>query len=254
MKVAIVGYGFVGKATEYLLRNSDVEITVHDPHLDPILTIHDWDTFDYAFICVPTPSTSMYGALDPSIAVQEALMLPDTCVPVVRSTVGPDQVYRFPERTIFMPEFLREMSWKEDVDDRDLPLIVGNADTGIFNLLRPTEKTFIAVSNELACMYKIARNTALAMTVAVANHLSEACSFSGVKYSELAGMLQADPVLANSHWDVPGPDGNSGFGGKCLPKDLGHASTLTTNELSSTGIAGNLLATALYINDTQWRQ
>jgi UDP-glucose 6-dehydrogenase len=29
-----------------------------------------------------------------------------------------------------------------------------------------------------------------------------------------------DERLGKSHWAVPGPDGDFGFGGHCLPKDL----------------------------------
>lgn len=257
MKVAIIGYGFVGKATEYLLQKDEsLEILIHDPMLG--IEIMRWNDIEFAFICVPTPTNPETGALDASVAVQEALILPNTCVPVIRSTLGPDQVYRFPNRTIFMPEFLRENSWKQDIDDPDLPLILGNADTEIFQLLQPiclaTGKTFYGMSSELACMYKVARNTALAMTVAVANQLSEACDVSGVNYSDLSKLLTDDPVLANSHWNVPGPDGESGFGGKCLPKDLGHAATMTEKPISETGTGGNLFATALYINENQWRK
>lgn len=272
MKVAIIGYGFVGKATEYLLQRGDSEIFIHDPLLGYSIELDDpvWDEIEFAFVCVPTPTNPETGALDASVAVQEALILPNTCVPVIRSTLGPDHVYRFPERTIFMPEFLRESSWKSDVDDPALPLIFGAkvaavapwlpipsgaANCRMVNLMNAlhTGKRILFVNSELACMYKVARNTALAMTVAVANQLSEACEVAGVNYSDLSEMLTDDPVLANSHWDVPGPDGKAGFGGKCLPKDLSHAATMTEKTISETGTGGNLFATALYINDNQWR-
>jgi UDPglucose 6-dehydrogenase len=29
-----------------------------------------------------------------------------------------------------------------------------------------------------------------------------------------------DSRLGSSHWSVPGPDGDFGFGGHCFPKDL----------------------------------
>ena len=31
--------------------------------------------------------------------------------------------------------------------------------------------------------------------------------------------LKLDPRLGESHWQVPGHDGQRGWGGKCLPKD-----------------------------------
>ena len=55
VKFAIIGYGFVGKATEYLLQK----------HIDGQqaffflvgvfgVKINNWAEIDYAFICVPT--------------------------------------------------------------------------------------------------------------------------------------------------------------------------------------------------------
>jgi len=46
----------------------------------------------------------------------------------------------------------------------------------------------------------------------------------------LQGMLSRDKVIGGTHWQVPGPDGKVGFGGKCLPKDLTHMSTLCYND------------------------
>ena len=55
-KVAIVGYGFVGKATEYFLRQHTdkyQDIEIQDPALGK--KIKDWKGIEYAIICVPTP-------------------------------------------------------------------------------------------------------------------------------------------------------------------------------------------------------
>jgi UDPglucose 6-dehydrogenase len=42
-----------------------------------------------------------------------------------------------------------------------------------------------------------------------------------------------DKRLGNSHWAVPGPDGDFGFGGHCFPKDLS-AIIKITNDLGTT--------------------
>jgi UDP-glucose 6-dehydrogenase len=33
-------------------------------------------------------------------------------------------------------------------------------------------------------------------------------------------MATLDPRLGDSHWGVPGPDGDFGYGGHCFPKDV----------------------------------
>jgi len=243
MNVAIVGYGFVGQATEYLLRDCDIDICISDPDKGMVISEDAWDRIEYAFICVPTPECEETGTLMANTAMSIAWDLPDSCVPIVRSTVGPDQVINFPPETIFMPEFLREKHWKDDTDDINIPLYVG-AITEPLRLLQhiSKDKHFILVEPELACMFKIARNSALAMTVAVANEFAEACAVTGVRYNDLAKLLVNDKDLANTHWDVPGHDGSLGFGGKCLPKDLSHMETLVWDD-------ENILAQALYINE-----
>ena len=42
----------------------------------------------------------------------------------------------------------------------------------------------------------------------------------GVPYEELRNMWLADFRIGNSHHDVPGHDGDRGYGGKCFPKDV----------------------------------
>ena len=243
MKVAIVGYGFVGQATEYLLKDCDIEIYISDPDKGMFIHEDEWEDIEYAFVCVPTPQCEDHGSLDSGSAVEIAWDMSETCVPIIRSTVGPDQVKMFPEDTVFMPEFLREKHWKEDTDDMNIPLYVGAREEPLRLLQHMSNgKQYILVDPELACMFKIARNSALAMTVAVANEFAEACAVTGVRYNDLAKLLINDKDLANTHWDVPGHDGELGFGGKCLPKDLSHMETLVWDD-------ENILSQALYINE-----
>ena len=41
-----------------------------------------------------------------------------------------------------------------------------------------------------------------------------------IDYDEVVEYATLDDRLGKSHWNVPGPDGDFGFGGHCLPKDL----------------------------------
>jgi UDPglucose 6-dehydrogenase len=42
---------------------------------------------------------------------------------------------------------------------------------------------------------------------------------SMVSWEQFTDMLTRDPRIGNSHMQVPGPDGELGFGGHCFPKD-----------------------------------
>lgn len=223
MNILIVGYGFVGTATEYLFRNTDVDIDIDDPAK---MMFADKDSYDYIFLCVPTPLVG--NSLDISVLSECYEYWKDKGTVVIRSTIGPDQVPEFPG-AIMMPEFLRERHWKEDVDDPLLPIIVGDG-----NLCQTLQEYFphkrcYYVSNVPAMMYKLARNTALAMRVAIANEFYQICNDYHMNYDMLHSLLEADPVVGGTHWNVPGPDGNFGFGGKCLPKDLTHMASLCSN-------------------------
>ena len=238
-KVAIVGYGFVGKATEYFLKNhieNTPQILIHDPAL--ALRITDWSGIDYAFICVPTPlkgsKRAIGNKLDTDIveeACKKAFTRGGVSRIVIRSTIGPDQTAKFTTNmgAIIWPEFLREKHWRDDVDNSDLPMVVGGYQMDHFLNLVKCHKKIWEVTPEEAAMMKIARNAALAVKVDLANEFKNVCDAWDMDYNIIAKFFSEDPNLGKTHWDVPGPDGMVGFGGTCLPKDLTHASSLVYN-------------------------
>ena len=46
------------------------------------------------------------------------------------------------------------------------------------------------------------------------------CESVGVDYDKVVEYALYDKRLGKSHFSVPGPDGDFGFGGHCFPKDL----------------------------------
>ena len=220
--LAVIGYGFVGKGTEYLLNIcGNMNIALHDPAQG--LVIKNWSGTQYAFICVPTPESEDNLDLDISM-VQECyqMCLDNNVIPVIRSTLGPDQVSHFPE-AIMMPEFLREANWIEDVEQIDT-LIFGGDATELARLF--SAKNYMIVDAQTAMLYKMARNALLATKVVIANQLKGACTKLDASYDDLVQLLMHNNTLGQTHWSVPGPDGLPGYGGKCFPKDISHMSTL----------------------------
>ena len=59
----------------------------------------------------------------------------------------------------------------------------------------------------------------LASQVALANELYRICQGVGVEYDIVKEAILQDSRIARNI-DVPGHDGEFGFGGKCFPKDL----------------------------------
>jgi UDPglucose 6-dehydrogenase len=74
---------------------------------------------------------------------------------------------------------------------------------------------------------KYAVNTFLATKVVFMNQLLD--QYDG-DWNELKSLLKLDRRLGTSHFDVPGPDGERGFGGACFPKDVQAFLEFTSDE------------------------
>jgi len=48
----------------------------------------------------------------------------------------------------------------------------------------------------------------------------EICNGLDVDYDKVIEYATYDKRLGKSHWSVPGPDGDLGYGGHCFPKDV----------------------------------
>ena len=53
------------------------------------------------------------------------------------------------------------------------------------------------------------------------------CGGLELDYDKVIEYATYDERLGLSHWGVPGPDGDRGFGGHCFPKDLSALISLT---------------------------
>ena len=239
MNVAVIGYGFCGKATERILRGvkeiSRVQIV--DPKYDAKISPDEWDLIDYAFICVPTPLKQNYSVMDHfyngnefdmSIVHEAIKIIPDRTKIVIRSTVGPNNLE---DNWIHWPEFLRENNWEEDSDDKSIPFIIG-ADGATQSEMESwfTNRKTIFVSPKTAAVYKLSRNAMLAAKVTMANYIHKVCVEQNIEYSNVSSLLKEHANLGTSHWDVPGPDGEYGFGGSCFPKDTTHFASMLGNQ------------------------
>lgn len=226
MNIAIVGYGFVGKATErFFKRFKHHKIFLHDPDLGHI--IDDFSQMDYTIMCVPTDLGN--GSLNLTVLLQ-AMQVAQGPI-IVRSTIGVDQVKIIQNATkysvTFWPEFLKEKTWEFDTDrsgtNFNYPLILGGDQT--FKVAQDlfSEDTYvIRMTAEEASLSKMSRNAMLAAKVAQANMLYDLCKYWNADYDLVKNFLQRDGQLGSSHMNIEETDGKRGFHGKCLPKDSTH--------------------------------
>mgnify|MGYP000874226824 CR=1 FL=1 len=94
-------------------------------------------------------------------------------------------------------------------------------------------------------MIKYFTNSFLTTKVSFANEMYELCNNLNLDYDKIVEYATLDNRLGKSHWAVPGPDGDFGFGGHCFPKDLS-AIIKMTNDLK---ITNNVLKSVKKTND-----
>jgi UDPglucose 6-dehydrogenase len=89
-------------------------------------------------------------------------------------------------------------------------------------------------------MVKYFVNSFLGTKVSFANEMKQICDTIDIDYDKVVEYATYDERLGKSHWAVPGPDGELGFGGHCLPKDI----SAIVNEFDT-----YLLKSVLDVND-----
>jgi len=233
-KIAIVGHGYVGNACEYGFNTKKNKIQLIDPFLYNN-SVDDMTDVDVSFVCVPTPFGAD-GQIDASIVVDvtNKLIEKTTGLIVIKSTVIPSIVKELStknSRVIYNPEFLTERNALEDFVNPPMHIFGGEAksvDTlenlyNKFSRCKPAPVYKMAAQDAAFVKYGI--NSFLATKVMWFNQYKELIDSHGADYDNIITAVGTDPRISHSHTQVPGPDGRSGFGGACFPKD--------TNALSS---------------------
>ena len=231
MKIGIIGMGFVGGTTAKVLEKVH-EIFPYDKYKKPYTNPSILKKSEVVFVSVPTPMKPS-GEIDYS-SINNSLetLLENTSEPrplvIIRSTAvsgTTDKLEeKYPFNFVFNPEFLREKYALEDMKTTDKIIIGANRKKDckkveqIYKPLFPKAK-YIFTDRKTAEMIKYASNVMLAGQVALANEIYQICKSSGINYNHIKEVLLLDNRIARNI-NVPGPDGDLGFGGKCFPKDL----------------------------------
>jgi len=231
IKLGIVGYGFVGKATDWGF-NKKAEKFIVDPKLNT--TIEQLSDFDpeIIFICVPTPMGDD-GNQDSAIIEEVYEQLVNLCpkaIKVVKSTVLPSilsKLHKYDDKIIYNPEFLREKHANSDFVNSDMIIFGGDRNIATkvskayLNHSRCVTKEHFFTDLESASLIKYSINTFLASKVIFFNEIHAIFEKLEVSdnWNSLKNIISKDKRIGISHMDVPGHDGRKGFGGACFPKD-----------------------------------
>jgi UDPglucose 6-dehydrogenase len=238
-EIGIIGQGFVGSAVKEGMQNYfKVFAFDKDPNKFSSATsiFNVVENTELTFLCVPTPMRKsgqcdlniLNAALD-EVSKSATALNKKNYIVVIKSTIPPgttdylSAIYNNLE-IVFNPEFLTEANAVDDYKNQNR-IVIGGDRPGTTKVKQVFSKAFpqvpiIKTSATIAEMIKYVTNTFLALKVSYANEMYQICQGLGIDYDKVIEYARYDERLGNSHWSVPGPDGDFGFGGHCFPKDI----------------------------------
>jgi UDPglucose 6-dehydrogenase len=236
MNIGIIGQGFVGNAVYNKFKNY-YNVLTYD--LDKSLCNSSLEEINndckYIFVCLPTPMNSdgsCYTAIVESTLNSinnYSKQISESKTVIVKSTIPPGTTKKWNDNfdnlcVVFNPEFLTEANAVKDYENQNRIILGGSIHQAlelnlIFSKVFPAAKIINTNSTD-AEMVKYTTNSFLAMKVSFANEIYQICEKVKADYDKVIKYTIEDDRLGESHWKVPGPDGDFGFGGHCFPKDI----------------------------------
>lgn len=239
MVVGIVGQGFVGSAIREGLKDFH-DIVTYDikPEIRNCDSLEDLvEKSKIIFACVPTPmrkdgkcDTRLISSVVNDIdKIASALNTGEKKIVVIKSTVPPGTTDRLDRECLYLdvmfsPEFLTEANSFNDFKNQTRIILGGPrpATSVVKTMFRKAfpEVPIIKTGSRTAETVKYFTNCFLSTKVSFANEMKQICDALGIDYDKVVEYTLCDARLGKTHWSVPGPDGQLGFGGHCFPKDL----------------------------------
>ena len=236
MNIGIIGQGFVGNAVYNKFKNYYNVLTFD---LDKTICNSSFEKINkdckYIFVCLPTPMNtdgSCYTGIVEDLLTKldkRSKEISQSKIVVVKSTIPPGTTKKWNDKfdnlsVVFNPEFLTEANAVKDYENQNRIILGGPKNetlqlNSIFSKVFPNAK-IINTNSTNAEMVKYTTNSFLAMKVSFANEIYQICKKVNADYDKVIESTIQDDRLGTSHWKVPGPDGDFGYGGHCFPKDV----------------------------------
>lgn len=224
MKVGIVGYGYVGRATHKLFSDAAIYDSNIAEYAAPLRGC------DIAFLATPTPWNSNLGSLDMS-SVEDAIQRCGCDFIVIRSATQPGfadrMAQKYPDkRFVVQPEYLGETPQHPLSDTASRPFMILGGDAAdrrkVIECYQRVLNANIAVRQVTrleAEIIKITENRAAFFKIMQCQELYDACEAAGVDYYTVRDAVYGDDPRFNLWWTFVYPD-NRGANSKCIPKDV----------------------------------
>lgn len=257
-QIVVIGLGFVG-GTIFKSFAEDQSVYCNTVGIDPAkghnTKYEDIKDFDAVFVCVPSPQ-SADGTADTSIlelVLEELANIDFQGVVISKVTAPPDVYQRLQQRyknLVHAPEFLTAANAYDDYIHGRFAIIGGavaayrNEAERIIRLSQTGLNSVVHCSIGEAALAKYTINSFLATKVIFMNEMEKLATNNGMNWQKVVSAIRQDTRIGHSHMQVPGPDGEYGFGGMCFPKDT--SALLKYAELQGNQL--NVLATAVEKN------
>ena len=236
-KIGVIGNGFVGSAIVGGF-SLVADVMVHDN--DALRSTHSLKELvtesEYIFVSVPTPMKKSENnkmdltIMDNVIEDISKLSSSTSSIVILKSTILPRTTEKYAKKYknidfVFCPEFLTERTARLDFINSSRIIIGTEKDAvadKVENMLRvrfPYTK-IIKTDSTTAEFIKYMNNCFFATKISIMNEFYQASVALGVDWDKALDGFLSDGRVGNSHLDVPGHDGQYGFGGKCFPKDI----------------------------------
>lgn len=247
MNIGIIGHGIVGKAIEVGFRDH-TKIFINDPKLGDksISKAAIVTDCEFIFVGVPTPYNVKEKCVDDSIITgiideldQLAYTFHNNPIVIVKSAIVPRVVKEwindcYSIQLVISPEYLTERSFHHDFVNQKV-MVLGGLEKNcqkVVELYRDysicNRQCKIGIcSAEEAALIKYMENSFLAMKCIFNNQFKRFYDkhfktelHDG--FNQLMDVFYLDERMGlfPFKYRVPGPDGDFGYGGKCLPKDV----------------------------------
>lgn len=235
MIIGIIGLGFVGDAIENSLGTKGIPLNLYDKYKNGgIGTLEGVLDSDLIFLCLPTlydEERSSYNK-DALHEVCGLLNQHKYLGPVIiKSTVEPSTTKEFAKlynlAFIHNPEFLTARTAREDFENQS-HIVLGRSDNctddqlelvhSFYRELWPHATISLTTCTASESM-KIFCNSFYAMKISIFNEFYLLCQQLGENYDEVTNIMLKNNWINPMHTNVPGPDGQMGYGGACFPKD-----------------------------------
>lgn len=227
-KIGIIGIGFVGEAIRRSYADQSFKIVCID--IDPEKsngTYADLHDAEAVFVCVPSPAKDN-GECDTSILNAVLYLLRDYKNVIISKTTAPPAFYEklqtvYPN-LVHVPEFLTAANAYQDFCRQENIIIGGSVIAyqreaeRILKAVQPIKNVAFTKIGE-AALSKYIINSFLATKVVFMNEMAQLADAHGYDWRKMRIFIDVDDRIGKSHTQVPGPDGQYGFGGICFPKD-----------------------------------